>query len=491
VYISSPLIITVKILIMIGTIYTTFKEKPMLRKWVMFSCFILVLFLLPVSAGLAQTTNTVRAVWNNSALVLINISSEGVDVSELGLQNDFGEILPSTWEIKTDENGEDYSLTDVRPGSCLIIYVGSATDADLPPGASCTRVVADMRLADINDLVWDVSRGGFTPVLAGVEGDLCAVDTGTSCDIAVNPANTNVGGGIPDEVTVRALWTNDILVLINISGYGADLTGLTLTGATGGEIAPGNWVMAINPDDTTSYDLDNVRPGSCLVAYLSVRGTDRAVPALPENVDCTRMVALFTPRNLDDLVWTLDVGSFTPSVDGTDGEACTWEGTTSCDFSVPNADLNPDDGEEETAVEPGVPVVRALWNNDIFVIINVSGDGVDLSGLSLEGVDNDGAILPENWVMAVDPVTTASYTLTDVRPGSCLVAYLSVAGTDEVAPELPAGVACDQIIGEFTVTNLADLVWTLEANGFTPVVGGSEGEACDIIGRSSCDIPLE
>lgn len=462
----------------------------MSRKWVVLSCFILVMCLAPLSAALAQTTNTVRAVWNSTTLVLINISTEGVDVTELSLENSSGSILPSTWAVKTDAAGVSYSLLDVRPGSCLVVSMAGTTP-EIPASVTCTRIIADITLDDINDVVWDVSKGGFTPVLAGVGGSLCEVSSGTTCDITVNPANTNTSfGQVPDNVDVRAIWNNDILVVVNTSAFGADLSDLILNGSTGGAIEPRNWVMAINPDTTASYTLRNMRPGSCLVSYLSVQDTDNEVPELPEGVDCTRIAGLFTPINLDDLVWTLDAGGFTPDVDGAQGEFCVIEGTTTCDITVPNADLNPDTEEEEGTVEAGAKVVRALWNNDILVLINVSDSGIDLSGLSLLGVENNGAIFPENWVMAVDPATTASYTLSDVRPGSCLVAYLSVAGTDDAAPALPEGIACDQIIGEFTPINLSDLVWTLESNGFIPTLNNVEGEVCEIVGSSSCDIAV-
>jgi hypothetical protein len=461
----------------------------MSRKWVALSCFILVLLLVPLSAALAQTTNTVRAVWNATTLVLINISSEGVDVSELSLEGESGEILPTTWAVKTDAAGVSYSLTDVRPGSCLVVSL-SGTTPEIPANVTCSRIVADITLEDINDVVWDVSKGGFTPVLAGVGGSQCDVSGGTSCDIAVNPANTNTSfGQVPENVDVRAIWNNDILVIINTSDYGADLSDLILNGSTGGAIEPRNWVMGINPDTTASYTLRNMRPGSCLVSYLSVQATEDEAPDLPEGVDCTRIAGEFTAVNLDDLVWTLDAGGFTPSVDGVQGTACEIVDTTTCDITVPNADLG-GEVEEDAAPEAGAKVVRALWNNDILVLINVSDDGVDLSGLSLLGVDNNGAIFPENWVMAINPATTASFSLSDVRPGSCLISYLSVAGTDNTAPALPAGVTCDEVIGEFTPINLSDLVWTLESNGFIPVLNNVEGEPCEIIGSSSCDITL-
>jgi hypothetical protein len=462
----------------------------MLRKSARIFMLIVGFALISVLQVQAQAADTVRAVWNQSTLVLINISGGGIDLSELTLQGANSSITPDQWVMNVDTATTlPYVLTNVRPGSCLIAYL-SGTTPEVPSTVACTRTIGEAQLENADDVVWNVTAGSFTPILAGAEGEACDLINRTSCDIDVNPANLDapVEEEVPEEVIVRAIWTNDILVLLNVSGYGADLSALTLTGNNTGAILPENWVMQVPDGSTVAYDLSNVDPGNCLVSYLSIEGTTDAAPELPENVSCDNIVALFTFVNPDDQVWSIEAGGFTPSVDGTDGEACTIGDTTVCDITVPNADLETEGDSEELTETTGAPV-RAIWNNEIFVVINVSAEGVDLSDLSFVAANGDGAILPENWIMSVNPDNSQPYSLSDVRPGSCLISYLSeTAGS--AAPALPSTVSCTRIIGEFPLSNPTDQVWSIEAGGFSPSVGGVSGDECDIVNRTSCDVAL-
>lgn len=444
----------------------------------------LLLLAAPAVIGVQAQSPTIRAIWTIDTLVLINTSGDGVDLSSLTLATAAGQIAPENWILNTDDSGVSYSLTNVRPGSCLVAYL-AGNEPRIPESVTCSRVIAEAPLINLGDLVWDVTAGGFTPTVAGTAGSLCDVLSGTSCEIAVAPANlTPPPGDVPVEVAVRALWNNEVFVLINVGEYGADFAGLTLT-SDQGEITPADWVMAINPDTTTSYTLRNLRPGSCLVAYLSVQGTTNPVPTLPANVTCTRIAGVFTPETIEDLVWSLEGNGFTPTVGSTAGAKCEIVGSTSCNLSLPNADLN-----EDTTVataEAAAAGVRALWNREVLVVLNVSDAVLDLSDLTLLG--DLGDITPDNWVMQTDDAGV-SYSLSEVHPGSCLVAYLSTQGTANVAPDLPENVTCDEVIGLFTAASLEDLVWSLENNGFTPSVGGSTGAKCEVVGTTSCEIAV-
>jgi len=450
---------------------------------------VLLMLTLATQVSLAQEDeNIVRAIWNPQILVLINISGDGVDVSELSLEGENGFIYPWDWVMEVNEDTTlSYTLTDMRPGSCLLVYP-SGTEPEVPSTVDCTRIIGRFTPSNLSDVIWEISDQSFTPVLAGNPGTPCDTTNRTACDIVANPRNTNTAtdGGMPERVRVRALWTLDSFVVINISPYGADLSDLTFTSSEG-EIAGSDWVMEVDEESTLSYDLDNVRPGSCLVAYLNDADAQVEAPDLPPNVRCTRIIGFFTAENPTDIVWNVDFGGFTPSLDGEDLEACSVEGTTDCTFEAPNADLEGadlDDTDETT--DTGAPV-RAIWTTDIFVVINISGDGVDLSNLTLESAD--GLIEPFNWVMETDD-DGLSYSLEDVRPGSCLIAYLNDADAQLEAPELPENVECTRIIGKFTAANPADIVWSLDAGGFTPVVDGEAGETCEVGTASSCDIAL-
>jgi len=269
------------------------------------------------------------------------------------------------------------------------------------------------------------------------------------------------------NATIRAVWNLDTLILINVSEVGADLSGLTLQ-SENGEITPENWVMFVDEETTLSYPLTDLRPGDCLQVYLS---GGEANP--PETVDCTRVVGEFTPTTFDDIVWEVTQGGFSAIVNGSE-TACDIN-NTSCTFNVP-------EGTEMMAEDtvPEAVTVRAAWNTDIFVLVNVSEFGADLGALDLQS--ELGAITADQWVLFEDEETSEVFTLTDVRPGSCLVSYLG--GIDQ--PELPEGVDCTRIIGEFTPENLDDIIWDVTQNGFT----ASTGEVCAVEGTTTCDLTV-
>ena len=103
--------------------------------------------------------------------------------------------------------------------------------------------------------------------------------------------------------------------------------------------------------------------------------------------------------------------------------------------------------------------IRAVWNQEIFVLINTSSEDVNVSNLGFASAN--GEILPENWVMDTVGDNNIPYSLAEFEPGSCLLAFLS--GT---APDLPATVSCTRVVGEFTVTNFGDIVWDVTQRGF-------------------------
>lgn len=449
------------------------------------------LFVVAVPFSLAQdANNTVRAVWNQEVLVLINISGDGVDVSALTLQGENGSVLPENWVMAVDEATTlPYMLTNMRPGSCLIAYRSGLTPTP-PDTVTCTRIIGEFEVTNADDVIWTSDRVDFTPVLAGAEGAPCDTRNRTACDITVNPLNPNAPASstTPNEVAIKALWNNDILVLLNNSAYGVDLTRLSLASVlTDGAITPDLWVMEVDEASTLPYSLGDVRPGSCLLAYLGTAGTETEAPALPEGVECARVIGRFTAENQADLVWLQESGGFTPVVGGTGSDVCEYGTTTDCDIVVPVAEEGSTASVETDEAAP----LRLVWNTDILVVINVSSAGVDLSALTLQANTGDGAITPDLWTLNVNPATGASYTLEDVRPGSCLLAYLGTEGTATTAPELPENIECTRVVGVFTAVNPADLVWSVEAGGFTPVVDSAAGDTCDIVNASSCAVYLD
>ena len=199
---------------------------------------------------------------------------------------------------------------------------------------------------------------------------------------------------------------------------------------------------------------------------------------MPETVDCTNIVGEFTLTDAADIVWDAAQGGFSANVAGAAIAECDIAGSA-CDITVATTTANPIDAL--TGENVGIDV-RAIWDQDILVLINTSTEDIDLTGLSFASAN--GEILPENWVMNTFGENNLSYSLAAFEPGSCLLAYLS--GT---SPAVPETVDCSRVAGEFTLTNAADIVWDAAQGGFQAVLGGSIAAECDITG-SRCDIPL-
>jgi hypothetical protein len=291
----------------------------------------------------------IRAVWNQEILVLINISDDGVNASNLSLVSENGEIQATDFVMELDDDDVSYSLADVRPGSCLLVYL-AGTAPTVPDTVVCTRVIGEFTPENITDIVWDISQGGFTPVVDEEEGEDCSINR-TSCDIAVitGGPDYSLEDPNPEYTDIRAIWTQDIFVLINVSNFGVDLSSLTLFSESG-EILPETFVMLPDEEnDDELFDLEDVRPGSCLIVYL---GAGEEMPEMPEDVECTRVISETSLENPGDMVWVFEQGGFSAFTEGNtelDLE-CSVDDTTTCDITVPNADYDPDmdmDMEEE------------------------------------------------------------------------------------------------------------------------------------------------
>ena len=132
----------------------------------------------------------IRAIWSSEVFYLINNTSGGVDVSELHLISDFGEIGPDDWMLDDSAN---YTLENMRPGSCLVAYFGTVSEPPALSRVTCSRIMGEAPLGNSNNLVWSQTQGGFTPYISDEPvADRCDVTAtgGLSCDIPV-PSATN------------------------------------------------------------------------------------------------------------------------------------------------------------------------------------------------------------------------------------------------------------------------------------------------------------
>jgi len=434
---------------------------------------IITLFCLLIAAAAAQDSENLvefQIVWTDDVFVLVNSSDATVDVSNLRLEGTQGGINTDDWRLE-----DNATLAELAPGDCLLAYVGEEAPP-LPDDAACDRVIGRYEIEDEADIIWNVEGGGFTSYIGEVEDTQCRMIE-PSCTILV-PVSGAAGDAAeidePQTVEIRAIWTPDILVVINTSSSGADLRQMTLESALG-EISPENWDLGIRRDTGASYTLRNVRPGGCLIAYLGAEQPD-----IPDTVTCDRVIGRFVIDSYDNVVWEVTQGGFTPVVDGVADEPCSIQ-RSSCDITVPDADFLLLTGQAADETATSETTIRAIWNAEIFVVINNSDLDADVTDLTFQSAL--GSIRPDDWTLGSD-ATGIPYTLTAMRPGDCLLAYF---GGER--PDIPDTVTCSQVIGEYGATTPNALVWSVMQGGFTPLVEAVPGEDCSIQ-RSSCDFDV-
>lgn len=440
--------------------------------------FLLLMLTLISQTAFAQDIAEVQVIWNQENLVVINTSSEDINVSNLNLVSANGAIMAGDWVMNIyGDSNLSYSLAEFKPGSCLIAYPsGGEEQPDLPTNVECARTVGMFTMTNYDDIVWDITQGGFSADVAGASTADCDINV-SSCTVGVattasNPDDATEVEADDSQADIIVAWNIDIFVIINTSDADVNISDLSFSSSEG-EILPENWVMDTTGDNNLSYSLADVAPGSCLIAYLSADEQ----PDLPENVTCTRTEAVFTMLNINDMVWDVSQGGFVAEAGGATIADCNINNTT-CNLTVATTSANLDDA---TDTGDAAQAIVAVWNTDIMVIVNTSGEDADLSDLSFSS--SQGEILSENWVMNTTD-NNLSYSLQDVAPGSCLVAYLSA---DE-QPDLPDNVTCTRTEAAFPMININDMVWDVSQGGFSAAVGGAT-VACDI-NRTSCDIAL-
>jgi uncharacterized protein YkwD len=98
-----------------------------------------------------STLVKVRLLWNDQLLGIINNSDVGIDLADFRL---VGFAEETFWNID-----EGYDIRNVRPGSCLLIFVGDERpDETTIAGLNCSRVIGDMQLTTYTQDVWVETR---------------------------------------------------------------------------------------------------------------------------------------------------------------------------------------------------------------------------------------------------------------------------------------------------------------------------------------------
>jgi len=441
--------------------------------------FVSLMLMLVYQPILGQDADNISINWNQDILIVLNTSGESVNASNMDFVSGNGAVMATDWVMNTyGDSNLSYSLAELQPGACLLAYLSADEQPALPENVECTLTVGIFTMTNFDDIVWDVAQGGFSVVVDGASVADCEI-TGNSCgaSIATTASNANDATEVAEDDSQADLlvaWNTDVFVIVNTSDDEVTVADLSFTSSQGA-ILPENWVM--NPgENNILYSLDDLASGSCLIAYLSADEQ----PALPENVICTQTEGVFTMTNINDMVWDVSHGGFSAAVGGATIVTCDINATT-CVVSVATTSASSDDMVAMDDDE--AQSIRAIWNTDIFVVVNTSEVAVDVANLSF--ASSQGQILPENWSLNTFGANNLLYSLEDFAPGSCLIAYLSA---DE-QPTLPDNVTCTRTEGVFTMTNISDVVWDVSQGGFSALMSGVVTTECDI-NRTRCDIGL-
>lgn len=424
---------------------------------------LLLASLLLISSAHAQDETQdlvlIRAIWTADVFVVINTSDTSVDLSNLLFRGLLGEIAPSDWQMATDpETNAQYTLVNVAPGSCLVAHFGVSMP-NVPNTIRCSRTIGRFTVTTTDDLIWSVAQGGFTPFVGDNDYTQCSIRV-SSCDLPVLRAREDAPETMiiePETIDVRAIWTPDIFVVINTSGIIADVSDLRFESALG-KINPDDWVMDFAQDLNSFYTLEEMRPGSCLVAQFGAN-----LPSLPATIQCTRIMGRFSVSDVDNLIWSVTQGGFTPYLGETALESCSIE-RSSCDIALPNPAFAATHG-----------AIQARWDENMLVLLNTSDSTLDVSTLQLVG--ENGFIAPDDWIIE------DGFSLAEMRAGACLFAYVE---TDET-PELPADIECTAVIGTYAIDSAENMVWSSEQDEFVPFWGDTPTAACPSE-AGSCEI---
>lgn len=138
-------------------------------------------------------TAPITIYWRPNYLVILNGSPNrmGVDLSGLSLVGRNATLAPGDWVV-----GDDYSLSDVRPGSCLVavfLVPPPETPNDLLtdspdglPQGLCTRIAATYLASERDNAIWQRDFKMFTPQINGLAQPVCDVESTDQRDCRIN-----------------------------------------------------------------------------------------------------------------------------------------------------------------------------------------------------------------------------------------------------------------------------------------------------------------
>lgn len=276
---------------------------------------------IPTYAGTAE----LWLAWRQSFLVISNPRENGtVDLRLLSFTGDDGTVYSLGMDMENPE-----AVRAVQPDDCVVLYSYVARPEkpsidEVREIAYCNAVTAYVPLYT-GRVFWALTGLGDFHVAYGEQSTLCQPSRNQACSVTPDAPPAPTPNHNP-MTSVRAFWNGEIFVLLNEGPSGADVSNLSFASDQTG-LEPDRWAMANNPQTGKDYELENMRPGSCLIAYAS-----NQQPPLPIENLCSRIIGRAILSTTREIFWSQ--GTFTSYINKTEpGDVCS--GGTNCTIQVP------------------------------------------------------------------------------------------------------------------------------------------------------------
>lgn len=274
----------------------------------------------------------IRISWTDPFIVIANpdVNDVSVNLSDLVFVSPDG----SEFDVDSYQNPNAPLLTRIEEGDCVVIYSFLALNGepdidDVRNIAFCNAVVDYIPIYE-GDIFWGNMNEMFElhqddRILGACDlmgqNRFCTVDINADEETSMNMNN--------DLIEIRAIWRGEVLYLNNPNvGIGVDISNLRLVGVNG-EINASHWEL----NDDRDYVLENMRPGSCLRAYLG-----NITPPEIEGANCSRIMGDALLETSNDIVWSYNDGGFAVYLGEEQvGEVCNTQNRNSCSILVPTA----------------------------------------------------------------------------------------------------------------------------------------------------------
>ncbi len=265
---------------------------------------------IPETGDFTSTDLVLDISWNNNFLILTNMRDMPITVEDF-------DGLTFVAPDDTTFAATSWGLTeDVGRNQCVSIYMDGmanlASDSGRIPHPSCDFQIRWIQINN-EDMFWATEYETFDMQSDGNRIATCVPRKGV-CYVPHTPDNLHAAPTNMNLAQVEVYWNAKIFVLLNPGPRGADVSKLRFE-LEGHGFGARNWRMEYIRD-ITYFDLMDMRPGACLVAYPY---DDQ--PELPDTVECTRIIGRSILTSPQDAVWTEEL--FQAFVPDSDSQTCT------------------------------------------------------------------------------------------------------------------------------------------------------------------------